>query len=61
VFLNTHWGGMYLFATPGEPGGQWTAAAKFGQYDQIHGRSAAGLLELVRGRYQANKPAGDKR
>jgi hypothetical protein len=55
VFLNTHWGGKYSFAEPVQPGGQWTATAKFGQNDQIQGWSAAELLELVRGHYQANR------
>jgi hypothetical protein len=57
VFLNTHWGRTYTFAAPEEPGGQWTATANFGQHDQIHGWSAAELLEEVRGHYQANRPA----
>ena len=56
VFLNTHWGRQYSFAAPGEPGGQWTATAKFGQQDQIQEWSAAELLEEVRGHYQANRP-----
>jgi hypothetical protein len=55
VFLNTHWGSKYSFAAPEEPGGQWTATAKFGQNDQIQEWSAAELLELVRGHYQANR------
>jgi hypothetical protein len=55
VFLNTHWGSKYSFAAPEEPGGQWAATAKFGQNDQIHEWSAAELLELVRGHYQANR------
>jgi hypothetical protein len=58
VFLNTHWGSKYSFDTPEEPGGQWTATAKFGRHDQIQEWSAAELLEEVRGHYQANRPKG---
>jgi hypothetical protein len=58
VFLNTHWGSKYSFTAPAKPGGQWTAEAKFGQHDQMTAESAAELLELVRGHYQAGKPAG---
>jgi hypothetical protein len=57
VFLNTHWGSKYWFTAPAEPGGRWTAAARFGQHDQLAAESAADLLELVRGHYQASKPA----
>ena len=55
VFLNTHWGSKYSFATPKKPGDQWTATAKFGQHDQLHGWSAAELLQEVRGHYWAHK------
>jgi hypothetical protein len=58
VFLNTHWGTKYSFTAPAKLGGQWTAVARFGQHDQLAAESAAELLELVRGHYQANKPAG---
>jgi hypothetical protein len=57
VFLNTHWGAKYSFTAPAEPGGRWTAVARFGEYDQLAAESAAELLELVRGHYQANKGA----
>jgi hypothetical protein len=56
VFLNTHWGSKYSFAAPEAPGAQWTAAARFGQHDQIHGWTATELLEEVRDHYQANRP-----
>ena len=42
---------------PVAPGGRWTAVARFGQHDQLAAESAAELLELVRGHYQASKPA----
>jgi hypothetical protein len=61
VFLNTHWGSKYSFAQPEEPGGQWTATAKFGQHDRIQQCSAAELLKEVRCHYQANRPKGDER
>jgi hypothetical protein len=61
VFLNTHWGSNYSFAPPEEPGGQWTATAKFGQHDRIQKCSAAELLKEVRDHYQANRPKGDER
>jgi len=58
VFLNTHWGSKYSFTAPAKPDGRWTAAARFGQHDQLAAESAAELLELVRGHYQASRPAG---
>lgn len=61
VYLNTHWGSKYSFAGPQAPGGQWTATARFGQYDQLHAWTAAELLEEVRGHYQVNRPKGDGR
>lgn len=61
VFLITHWGRRYSFAAPEAPGRQWTATAKFGQHDQIHGWSAAELLEDVRGHYRSNRPGGGER
>jgi hypothetical protein len=54
VFLNTHWGSKYSFAPPEAPGGQWTATAKFGRYDQIQEWSAAQLLEEIRDHYKTN-------
>ena len=61
MFLNTHWGSKYSFAPPEAPGGQWTATANFGHYDQLHAWTAAELLEDVRGHYQANRPKGNGR
>lgn len=61
VFLNTHWGSKYCFTAPAQPGGSWTAAARFGQHDQLAAESATELLELVRGHYQAGKPAGGEK
>jgi hypothetical protein len=55
VFLNTHWGSRYSFAAPEAPGGQWTATARSGQHDQIHGRTAAELLEEVREHFAASR------
>jgi hypothetical protein len=59
VFLNTHWGSKYAFAAPAKPRGRWTAAARFGQHEELTGETAAELLERVHVHYQANKPAGD--
>jgi hypothetical protein len=58
VFLNTHWGSKYSFTAPAKPGERWMAAARFGQHDQLAAESATELLALVRGHYQASKPAG---
>jgi hypothetical protein len=58
VFLNTHWGSKYSFSAPAKPHGRWTAVARFGQHDHLAAESAAELLELVRGHYQASKLAG---
>jgi hypothetical protein len=59
VFLNTHWGSKYSFTAPANPRGKWTAAAIFGQHEELTGETAAELLERVHAHYQANKPAGD--
>jgi hypothetical protein len=61
VFLNTHWGSKYSFATPEQPDGQWTAMAKFGKQDRIQGWSATELLEEIRGHYRANRPKDHER
>jgi hypothetical protein len=58
VFLNTHWGSKYSFAAPAKPRGRWTAAAEFGQHEELTGETAAELLERIRTHYQANKPSG---
>jgi hypothetical protein len=57
VFLNTHGGGKYSFTASATPGGRWTAVARFDQHDQLAAESPTELLELVRGHYQASKPA----
>jgi hypothetical protein len=59
VFLNTHWGSKYSFTAPAKPRERWTAAARFGQHEELTGETAAELLERVHAHYQANKPAGD--
>jgi hypothetical protein len=59
IYLNTHWGRRYAFASPQEPGGQWTATAKFGGHDQIQAPTAKELLEAARAHYQASKPLGE--
>jgi hypothetical protein len=56
IYLNTHWGRQYSFASPSKPWDEWTATAKFGSYDQLQAQTAAELLEEVRAHYQANKP-----
>jgi hypothetical protein len=38
VFLNTHWGSKYSFTAPAKPHGRWTAAARFGQQEELAGR-----------------------
>jgi hypothetical protein len=55
-FLNTHWGRAYRLTAPGLSDGNWTATAKFGDYDTLQAPSASNLLELVRAHYQASKP-----
>jgi hypothetical protein len=59
VFLNTHWGSKYSFTAPAKPPDRWTAAARFGQREELTGETAAELLERVHAHYQASKPAGD--
>jgi hypothetical protein len=61
VFLNTHWGSKHSCTAPAKPGGRWTAAARFSQQDQLAAESATELVELVRGHYQASKPAGGEK
>lgn len=56
IFLNTHWGKRYAFTAPQAPGGQWTAAARFGKHATLHAATAADLLDVVRAHYQANRP-----
>jgi hypothetical protein len=55
VFLNTHWGGKYLFSAPQQPGGDWAATALFGPQDQLQAESAGGLLEQVRWHYRVSR------
>jgi hypothetical protein len=52
VFLNTHWGGKYAFSAPRQPGGRWTATAKFGHYERLQAETATDLLERVRHHYR---------
>ena len=56
IYLQTHWGRRYEFASPQVPGGQWTATARFGDPDRIQARTSAELLEEVRTHYHASKP-----
>jgi hypothetical protein len=56
IYLQTHWGRRYEFASPQVPGGQWTATARFGDRDRIQAPASAELLEDVRAHYQASKP-----
>jgi hypothetical protein len=42
VFLNTHWGGKYSFAAPAKPRDRWTAAAEFGQHEELTGENGGG-------------------
>jgi hypothetical protein len=55
IYLQTHWGRRYEFASPKAPGGQWAATARFGDRDGIQARTSAELLEEVRAHYQASK------
>jgi hypothetical protein len=57
VFLNTHWGDKYWFSAPCQPGGGWTATAKFGPRDRLQAETAKDLLERVRDHYRySGKP-----
>lgn len=58
VFLNTHWGGRYSFSAPTAVDGRWTARARFGQGEEVHGLSAAELLERVRIHYRPGAARG---
>jgi hypothetical protein len=53
VFLNTHWGRKYSFRIPAQPGGQWTATARFGRREQLQAETAGVLLERVRHHYRS--------
>lgn len=55
IFLNTHWGSRYTFTAPAKTGDRWMAAARFGQRDELHEESAAGLLLAVRQHYEVNR------
>jgi hypothetical protein len=59
VFLNLHWGRMYVFAAPAGPGVPWTAQAKFGDQDELQAPSATELLPLVRKHYAAKRFPGN--
>ena len=61
IYLNTHWGRIYFFASPDGPDGVWKAKAKFGAEDELEDWSAAGLLTRVRRHYQENRPEGRRR
>jgi hypothetical protein len=52
VFLNVHWGRVYVFSAPEGPGASWTAQAKFGDRDEMRASSATELLSAVRNHYQ---------
>jgi hypothetical protein len=58
IYLQTHWGRRYEFASPQAPGGPWTATARFGVRDRLQAPTSARLLEQVRAHYQASKPPG---
>jgi hypothetical protein len=58
VFLNLHWGRMYVFAVPEGPGALWTAKAKFGNQDEMQAPSATELLSVVRNHYAAKRFPG---
>jgi hypothetical protein len=53
VFLNMHWGRMYVFAAPARPSAPWTAQAKFGDQDEMRASSATELLLSVRKHYES--------
>jgi hypothetical protein len=55
IYLNTHWGRSYSFATPEGPDDTWKAEARFGAQDELEDSSAADLLAKVRDHYQANR------
>jgi len=56
IYLNTHWGCMYFFASPDGADGAWKAKAKFGTQDELDDSTAAGLLIKVRRHYNENRP-----
>jgi hypothetical protein len=61
VFLNLHWGRMYVFTAPDSPDGSWEGRAKFGEQDELQAASATEMLHAVRAHYAANKFPGDHR
>jgi hypothetical protein len=58
VFLNLHWGRMYVFEAPAGPGAPWTAQAKFGDQDELRAKSATKMLHVVHAHYAAKKFPG---
>lgn len=54
IYLNTHWGSHYDFATPKDLHDKWTAKAKFGNLDELREDTSTDLLRSVRTHYQAN-------
>jgi hypothetical protein len=58
IFLNLHWGRMYIFTAPAQGTATWTARARFGDQDELHADSATELLLAVRSHYAAKKFPG---
>ena len=56
IYLQTHWGRRYEFASAQAPGGKWAATARFDDRDRIQAPTSTELLEEVRAHYEARKP-----
>jgi hypothetical protein len=61
IFLNLHWGRMYVFTAPAGGSTTWTARARFGEHDELQAESAGELLLSVRAHYKAEKFPGRER
>jgi len=58
VFLNLHWGRMYVFTSPDRANVPWKAQAKFGDQDELRAESATEMLREVRAHYAATRFPG---
>jgi hypothetical protein len=55
-YFGEHYGDTYQVCAPSAPGGQWRAAALFGQRDQLFAWSATELLDELREHRFRNYP-----
>jgi hypothetical protein len=44
IFLNLHWGRMYVFTASAVGSTTWTAQARFGEHDELQAESGGELL-----------------